>query len=122
VPAFPRTRIDTWRSSLTLWKAARRGTTSHGVGGIRILDDVGVKVHKLKHLKLHAKVLLADEKRAIVGSINLSPGSFDRRRELAIEVDDRHIVKRLHHVARHERLAKLVLELARQSVRIGAVQ
>ena len=31
-----------------------------GVGGIRILNDVGVKVHKLKHLKLHAKMLLAD--------------------------------------------------------------
>ena len=73
-----------------------------GVGGIRILNDVGVKVHKLKHLKLHAKMLLADGKRAIVGSINLSPGSFDSRRELAIEVDDRHTVKRLHHVARHD--------------------
>jgi phosphatidylserine/phosphatidylglycerophosphate/cardiolipin synthase-like enzyme len=67
-----------------------------GVGGIRILNDVGVKVHKLKHLKLHAKMLLADEKRAIVGSINLSPGSFDSRRELAIEVDDKHVVNRLH--------------------------
>jgi cardiolipin synthase A/B len=73
-----------------------------GVGGIRILDDVGVKVHKLKHLKLHAKMLLADEERAIVGSINLSPGSFDSRRELAIEVDDKHVVKRLHRVARHD--------------------
>jgi phosphatidylserine/phosphatidylglycerophosphate/cardiolipin synthase-like enzyme len=73
-----------------------------GVGSIRILNDVGAKVHKLKHLKLHAKMLLADGKRAIVGSINLSPGSFDSRRELAIEVDDRHIVKRLHHVARHD--------------------
>jgi cardiolipin synthase len=31
-----------------------------GVGGLRILDDVGIKVHKLKHLKLHAKMLLAD--------------------------------------------------------------
>ena len=38
-----------------------------GVGGLRILDDVGVKVHKLKRLKLHAKMLLADGERAIVG-------------------------------------------------------
>ena len=71
-----------------------------GVGGIRILDDVGVKVHKLKHLKLHAKMLLADGERAIVGSINFSPGSFDSRRELAIEVDDHHVVKALHRIAR----------------------
>jgi phosphatidylserine/phosphatidylglycerophosphate/cardiolipin synthase-like enzyme len=73
-----------------------------GVGGIRILNDVGVKVHKLRHLKLHAKMLLADGKRAIVGSINLSPGSFDSRRELAIEVRDKHVVKRLDRVARHD--------------------
>lgn len=101
-----------------LVRAARRGVKIHvmarpphtlkkeklveGVGGIRILNDVGVKVHKLKHLKLHAKMLLADGKRAIVGSINLSPGSFDSRRELAIEVDDRNVVNRLHRVARHD--------------------
>ena len=47
------------------------------VGGLRIMHDVGAKVHQLKHLKLHGKMLLADEKRAIVGSINLTPGSFD---------------------------------------------
>lgn len=66
-----------------------------GVGGLRILDDVGVKVHKLKGLKLHAKVLFADGARAIIGSINLAPGSFDSRRELAIEVHDDEIVDRL---------------------------
>ena len=43
-----------------------------GVGGLRILNDVGVKVHKLKGLKLHAKLLLADNVRGVVGSINLS--------------------------------------------------
>jgi len=70
-----------------------------GVGGLRILQDVGAKVHTLKHLKLHAKMMLADGKRAIVGSINLAPGSFDSRRELAIETDDHHTVKRLEKVA-----------------------
>jgi cardiolipin synthase len=70
-----------------------------GVGGLRIMDDVGIKIHKLKHLKLHAKMLLADGCRAIVGSINLTPGSFDSRRELAIEVVDDDIVERLQKVA-----------------------
>jgi phosphatidylserine/phosphatidylglycerophosphate/cardiolipin synthase-like enzyme len=73
-----------------------------GVGGLRILQDVGVKVHTLKHLKLHAKILLADSERAIVGSINLAPGSFDARRELAIETDDHHVVKRLERTAEHD--------------------
>jgi phosphatidylserine/phosphatidylglycerophosphate/cardiolipin synthase-like enzyme len=73
-----------------------------GVGGMRIMDDVGIKVHKLKHLKLHGKMLLADDLRAIVGSINLAPGSFDDRRELAIEIHDDDVVERLHKVAHHD--------------------
>lgn len=75
---------------------------TEGVGGLRILDDVGVKVHRLKHLKLHAKMLLADHSRAIVGSINLTPGSFDSRRELAIEVFAPNVVERLGRVAHHD--------------------
>jgi hypothetical protein len=31
-----------------------------GVGGLRIMDDVGIKTHKLKHLRLHGKMFLAD--------------------------------------------------------------
>jgi cardiolipin synthase len=75
---------------------------TEGVGGLRILDDVGVKVHKLKHLKLHGKMLLADGSRAIVGSINLAPGSFDSRRELAIEVNAPEVVRALKKVAHHD--------------------
>lgn len=70
-----------------------------GVGGLRIMHDVGAKIHTLKSLKLHAKMILADDARAIVGSINLSPGSFDGRRELAIETDAHHVVKRLYETA-----------------------
>ncbi|HZX96848.1 MAG TPA: phospholipase D-like domain-containing protein [Myxococcales bacterium] len=73
-----------------------------GVGGLRILDDVGVKIHTLKQLRLHAKMFLADGVAAIVGSINLAPGSLDDRRELAIEVRDDEVVERLHRVARHD--------------------
>jgi len=73
-----------------------------GVGGLRIMDDVGIKVHKLKHLKLHGKMLLADASRAIIGSINLAPGSFDSRRELAIEVHKAELVERLHKIAHHD--------------------
>jgi phosphatidylserine/phosphatidylglycerophosphate/cardiolipin synthase-like enzyme len=101
-----------------LVRAARRGVKVHvmaraphhlkanklleGVSGLRILDDVGIKIHRLKHLKLHAKMILADHERAIVGSINLSPGSFDHRRELAIEARDHHLLTRLNEVAHHD--------------------
>jgi len=99
-------------------RAARRGVKVHiiarpphtlkadklieGVGGLRIMADVGAKVHKLKGLRLHGKMLLADSARAIVGSVNLAPGSFDARRELAIEVDDSHVVGPLEKVAKHD--------------------
>lgn len=76
----------------------KREKLLEGVGGLRILDDIGVKVHKLKGLRLHAKLLLADDVRGIVGSINLAPGSFDSRRECAIEVRDEDVVHRLHEV------------------------
>lgn len=73
-----------------------------GVGGLRIMDDVGIKVHKLKHLKLHGKMMVADGIAAIVGSINFAAGSLDGRRELAITVRDDEVVERLHTVARHD--------------------
>jgi cardiolipin synthase A/B len=73
-----------------------------GVGGLRIMDDVGIKIRKLKHLKLHAKMMLADEAIAIVGSINFAAGSLDGRRELAIEVRDDEVVERLQKVAHRD--------------------
>lgn len=73
-----------------------------GVGGLRIMEDVGAKVHRLKNLKLHGKMLVADESRAIVGSINLTPGSFDSRRELAIETDSRSVVERMVDIFHHD--------------------
>jgi|SRR5208282_451747 len=101
-----------------LVRAARRGVKIHvmarpphklkeeklveAVGGMRIMEDVGIKIHKLKHLKLHAKMLLGDHVRAIVGSINLAPGSFDSRRELAIEVRDEDVVERLTKTVHHD--------------------
>jgi phosphatidylserine/phosphatidylglycerophosphate/cardiolipin synthase-like enzyme len=75
---------------------------TEAIGGLRIMDDVGIKVHKLKHLKLHGKMLLADHSRAIVGSINLAPGSFDSRRELAIEVHSADVANRLRDIADHD--------------------
>jgi cardiolipin synthase A/B len=80
----------------------KREKLVEAVGGLRIMDDVGIGVHKLKHLTLHGKMLLADHSRAIVGSINLAPGSFDSRRELAIEVHSSSVVERLREIAHHD--------------------
>jgi phosphatidylserine/phosphatidylglycerophosphate/cardiolipin synthase-like enzyme len=116
-----------------LVRASRRGVKVHvmtrpphtlkeeklveGVGGLRILDDVGIKIHRLKHLRLHAKMLLADGVAAIVGSINLAPGSLDDRRELAIEVREESVVDRLYRVARHDWKHSHPLDLSDEGLR-----
>jgi cardiolipin synthase len=73
-----------------------------GVSGLRIVHDVGAKVRALKKLKLHGKIMIADDRRAVVGSINLSPGSFDDRRELAVETSCERVVRRLIETAEHD--------------------
>ena len=80
----------------------KKGKLVEGVEGLRILQDLGAKVHKLKGLRLHGKMMFADNARALIGSINLAPGSFDSRRELAIAVDDEEVARRLHQVVHHD--------------------
>ncbi len=86
------------RSPRTLKKAK----LIEGVGGLRIMNHVGIEIHQLTNLKLHGKILLADDCRAIIGSINISSGSFDNRRELAIEVNDAAIMLRLQQTAKFD--------------------
>ena len=88
-----------------------------GLGGLRIMHDVGIEIHKLKHLKLHAKMLLADGESAIVGSINLSPGSFDSRRELAIQVKDENVIDRLQKIVHHDWKHSEPLDLSDEGLR-----
>lgn len=87
-----------------------------GVAGLRILDDVGVKVHKVHGLKLHAKLLFADGVRAIIGSINLAPGSFNSRRELAIEVRDKDVVDRVHDVIHYDWKSSRPMDLSDEGI------
>jgi cardiolipin synthase len=90
----------------------KKGKLVEGVEGLRILQDLGAKVHKLKGLRLHGKMMFADNARALIGSINLAPGSFDSRRELAIAVDDEEVARRLHHVVHHDWEHSMPLDLS----------
>lgn len=62
---------------------------------LRVMHRSGVKVHKQKNLRLHAKLLLADGSRAIVGSMNIDRSAFDLRRELGTHVSDPSAIARL---------------------------
>jgi phosphatidylserine/phosphatidylglycerophosphate/cardiolipin synthase-like enzyme len=62
---------------------------------LRTLTRFGVKVHKQKNLRVHAKLIVVDNRHALVGSMNIDRSAFDLRRELGIVTDDRAIVGRL---------------------------
>jgi cardiolipin synthase A/B len=62
---------------------------------LRVLHYSGVKVHKQKNLRLHAKLLLADHKQALLGSMNIDRSAFDLRRELGTTIQDPTVVARL---------------------------
>lgn len=52
----------------------------------------GVKLRMLKMPYIHAKMIVADNERAFVGSQNLSDASFDSNRELGILINDPQII------------------------------
>ncbi|GLS18013.1 hypothetical protein GCM10007874_10290 [Labrys miyagiensis] len=65
---------------------------------LRLLHYLGVHVHKQKDLRLHAKLILVDGKRALVGSMNIDRSAFDLRRELGTTLADREIIAGLSQV------------------------
>lgn len=62
---------------------------------LRVMRRAGAKIHKQKKLRVHAKLLVADGKRALLGSMNLDRSAFDLRRELGVTIDDRGVVTKL---------------------------
>jgi cardiolipin synthase A/B len=88
-----------------------------GIGDLKIMEDVGIGIRRLKHLRLHAKMLLADRSRAIIGSINLTSGSFDKRRELAIQVKEKDVVGRLMKVVEDDWERAHPIDLSEEALR-----
>jgi phosphatidylserine/phosphatidylglycerophosphate/cardiolipin synthase-like enzyme len=66
-----------------------------GIAGLRLLEDLGIHVHKLHGTHLHAKLILADKHRALLSSFNIYPKCFNERRELGIRFSDHDLIKRL---------------------------
>lgn len=62
---------------------------------LRTLRRFGAKVHKQKNLRVHAKLMIVDDERALVGSMNIDRSAFDLRRELGITITEPAVVARL---------------------------
>ena len=86
----------------------------------RILARTGVKVRKQHGVKLHAKILIADGERAMLGSMNIDRDAYDVRRELGIIFDDEATVAKLkaqfdadwHEAKRYEPVDPLDLDVS----------
>ena len=85
-----------------LAKAARKGIevtilTSGNIHGKKAgyLSRAGVKLSQSSDLYIHAKVILLDDNKAIIGSTNLTAPSFDENRELSIVTTDMTVIKQL---------------------------
>ena len=61
----------------------------------RLMHQAGARVHKQRNLRAHAKLLVVDDKWALLGSQNFDQPAFDLRSEVAIEVRDAAIVQDL---------------------------
>jgi phosphatidylserine/phosphatidylglycerophosphate/cardiolipin synthase-like enzyme len=59
------------------------------------LTHAGVKIHFNKQYIIHAKVMIIDEQRALLGSINLTESSLNDNRELSIMTTDVNVIKKL---------------------------
>ena len=66
-----------------------------GIAGLRLLADLGIHIHKLRGLHLHAKLMIADEERALLSSFNFYPKCFNERRELGVRFEDPALIGRL---------------------------
>jgi phosphatidylserine/phosphatidylglycerophosphate/cardiolipin synthase-like enzyme len=62
---------------------------------LRALRRVGVKVNKQRGLRMHAKLIVADGQRALVGSMNIDRSAFDLRRELGMIVEGADLLRPL---------------------------
>lgn len=60
------------------------------------LTKAGVIIHNNHHYYIHAKVILVDQQRALLGSINFTKSSLEDNRELSVITEDRKVIDELN--------------------------
>ena len=71
-------------------------------GKFTFLKKAGVLIHNSDEFEIHAKVIMIDGKRALVGSINLTQPSIDENRELSVVTVDPAVVALLEKTFEHD--------------------
>ncbi|VVC76176.1 Major cardiolipin synthase ClsA [Aquicella siphonis] len=94
--------INDYKITGALAKAAKRGVRVQILTSTRLRDKqylyltrAGVNIHYSRPLMIHAKIILADEKTAVLGSINLTRASLEDNRELSVITHDPTVIGQL---------------------------
>ncbi|GER86740.1 hypothetical protein KDW_09020 [Dictyobacter vulcani] len=74
---------------------ASTGGQDYNLAGITAMQKSGVQVRQDTQLYMHAKIIVVDQKKAFVGSENISTASLDQNRELGILVADTYVLSAL---------------------------
>lgn len=69
---------------------------------ITYLEKNGVEIRYSKHYQIHAKVIMSDHTRALLGSINLTTPSIDENRELSVITHDANVIQQLEKTFDHD--------------------
>ncbi len=72
---------------------------------LQYLTRAGVEVHLSHGSYIHAKVIMVDQKKAMLGSINLTKTSLDENRELSVITEDKKIIHQLSELFDRDLLA-----------------
>lgn len=94
--------LSDYKITGALAKAARKGVKVEMLTSAKLtekradfLAKAGVKVRVSKRYYIHAKAFIFDNKKAVIGSINLTKASLDNNRELAIMTNDPKVISQL---------------------------
>jgi phosphatidylserine/phosphatidylglycerophosphate/cardiolipin synthase-like enzyme len=66
------------------------------LSSLRMMKQAKIKVNRMKHLKVHIKLVIVDSERAVIGSMNIHRSAFTVRRELAVIVSGKEIMQRMN--------------------------
>jgi len=110
------TSIDIYSENLTdyktigeLAKAARRGIIVRILSSklprekaLNYINNAGVQIQKSTDLEIHAKVIIIDHNKALLGSMNLTQPSIEKNRELSILTTDETVIQQLENTFNHD--------------------
>ncbi len=71
-------------------------------GKFRYLQKAGVVIQNSHSLYIHAKVMIIDHQRAMLGSINFTAPSLDKNRELSVMTIDPQVITPLENTFNHD--------------------